>query len=102
MNTNKMIPKTSSQSSKIINPGENRTLSIPGNFSGDLEELEERVKSMMEKSKNKIANGPKSCLADRCKVCGKKGKKITLKQTTWKESSSPATSAIRHSECEIT
>ena len=69
MNTNKMIPKTSSQSSKIINSGENRTLAIPGNFSGDLEELEVRVKSMMEKSQNKLANGIQ--FADRCKVCGK-------------------------------
>merc|ERR1719432_477859 len=71
MNTNKMIPKTSSQSSKIINSGENRTLAIHGNFSGDLEELEVRVKSMMEKSQNKLANGLQ--LADRCKVCGKEG-----------------------------
>ena len=40
-------------------------------FSGDLDELEERVKSMMEKSENKYANG--NYLADRCKVCGKEG-----------------------------
>ena len=67
MNTNTKIPK----SSKIHNPGENSTLAIPGNFSGDLEELEERVKSMMEKSQNKLANGFQ--LANRCKVCGKEG-----------------------------
>ena len=46
-------------------------MAIPGNFSGDLEELEERVKSMMEKSENKYRNGHQ--LADRCKVCGKEG-----------------------------
>ena len=58
-------------SSKIHNPGENRTLAVPNKFSGDLFELEERVKSMMEKSKNKIASGIK--LAHICKVCGKEG-----------------------------
>ena len=52
-------------------PTENRTLAIPNNFSGDLEELEEKVKSMIEKSQNKLANGLQ--LADRCKVCGKEG-----------------------------
>ena len=36
---------------------ENRTLAIPDDFSGDLGELEEKVKSMMEKSQNKIASG---------------------------------------------
>ena len=54
--------------------GENRALAIPSNFSGDLEELEERVKSMMEKGKNKIANGRTGhVFADICKVCGKEG-----------------------------
>ena len=56
------------------NPGENRTLAIPGDFSGDLAELENRVKSMMEKSQNKISNGPNAFMAaHRCKVCGKEG-----------------------------
>ena len=59
-------------STKIHNPAEeNTTLAIPCNFSGDFDELEERVKSMMEKSQNRIASGVK--LADRCKVCGKEG-----------------------------
>ena len=72
---NSMIPKTpierQAPNRKILNQTENRTLAIPDNFSGDLEELEEKVKSMMEKSKNKYANGPQ--LADVCKVCGKEG-----------------------------
>ena len=63
--------KTNTKIPKINNPGENGTLAIPSNFSGDLEELEERVKSMMEKSEHKYANGIQ--LADRCKVCGKEG-----------------------------
>ena len=78
--TNTKIPKTSFKSSKIHNPGEHQTLAIPGKFSGDLEELEERVKSMMEKSQNKCANGPnKDTLADRCKVCGKEGRGSAIK-----------------------
>ena len=68
-NTDAKIPKTSFESSETIDPEENRTLAIPSNFSGNLVELEERVKSMMEKSENKLANGRQS--ATRCKVCGK-------------------------------
>ena len=71
INTNKTIPKTSFKGSKIHEPQENRTLAIPSNFSGDLEELEERVKSMMEKSQNKYANGVQWAYV--CKVCGKEG-----------------------------
>ena len=72
---NAKIPKASFKrqppNSEIHHSGQNGTLAIPGNFSGDLDELEERVKSMMEKSENKYANG--NYLADRCKVCGKEG-----------------------------
>ena len=72
------IPKTALQSQtpkrNIHNLGENKTLAIPGNNSGDFEELDERVKSMMEKSQNKISNGPNAFMAaHRCKVCGKEG-----------------------------
>ena len=56
---------------------DNRTLAIPGNFSGDLEELEQRVKSMMEKSQNKIASGRE--FAHLCKVCGKEGQQAHIK-----------------------
>ena len=38
----------------IPNPKENGTLAIPKNFSGDFEELEETVQSMMEKSQNSL------------------------------------------------
>ena len=75
------IPKTSFRrqvpSTKIHNPEENTTLAIPNSFSGDLDELEERVKSMMEKSQNKYANGQQ--LAHRCKVCGKEGMGSAIK-----------------------
>ena len=42
---------------KTHKPGETRILAVPNKFSGDLVELEERVKSMMEKSQNKNAYG---------------------------------------------
>ena len=75
------IPKTvverQAPNRKIHNLGENRTLAIPGNNSADFKELDERVKSMMEKSQNKYDNGQH--LADRCKVCGKEGKGNSIK-----------------------
>ena len=65
------------KSNKTHNPGENRTIAIPNHFSGELEELEERVKSMMEKSQNKIAGRQR--LADVCKVCGKEGESTQIR-----------------------
>ena len=62
---------------KIQNSGQNGTLAIPSNFSGDFEELEERVKSLMEKSENNYANQGRK--ADRCKVCGKEGMSNAIK-----------------------
>ena len=62
INTDLKIPQTSFKRqalNKSHNPTENGTLAIPSKFSGDFEELEERVKSMMEKSQNKIASGLK-------------------------------------------
>ena len=49
----------------------NNTVALSGHFSGDLEEPEERVRSMMEKSQNNYANGLQK--AHICKVCGKEG-----------------------------
>ena len=75
------IPKTFLQGQtptrNIHNLGENRTLAIPGNNSGDFEELDERVKSMMEKSQNRIANSNE--FAKVCKACGKEGRAQTIK-----------------------
>ena len=55
-------------------------LAIPNKLSGDLRELDEKVKSMMEKTENKISNGHKRAdgtlvqtTAFICKVCGKEG-----------------------------
>ena len=59
---------------------DNTAVAIPGSFSGDVNQLEEMVKSMMEKSENKYAN-PKDHIriADRCKVCGKEGRGSAIK-----------------------
>ena len=74
------IPKTAVQrqapNRNIHDLGENRTLAIPGNNSGDFEELDTKLKSLMEKSQNKVADGR---FADRCKVCGKEGKGRDIK-----------------------
>ena len=72
------IPKTTIQrqtpNRNIHNLGENRTLAIPGN---NFEELEEKVKSLMEKSQNKTARGRE--FAYLCKVCGKEGRDHHIK-----------------------
>ena len=70
-NGNAKIPKNSVKKQSYY-PGENRTLAVPRNFSGDLAELEERVKSMMEKGQTVLPNG--RGFADLCKVCGKEGR----------------------------
>ena len=69
--------KRQAPNSEIYNPGENTTLAIPRNFVGDLQELEERVKSMMGKSQNKNANGHQFAYV--CKVCGKEGESTQIK-----------------------
>ena len=53
---------------------EQRMVAIPSYLSGDLKELDEQVKSMMEKSKNMIQHGKSHRkTATICKVCGKEG-----------------------------
>ena len=58
INTGKSIQESSLgrwlPGSKIPNPRESGALAIPSYFSGDLEELEIQVKSMMEKSKKRV------------------------------------------------
>ena len=55
----------------------NSTVALSSNFSGDLQELEKRVQSMMEKSQNYYADGHQK--ADKCTVCGKEGKGNAIK-----------------------
>ena len=60
--------------------GASQMIAVSNQFSGDLQALDEKVKSMMEKGQNlvqdgKQANGtPKHEKAFICKVCGKEGK----------------------------
>ena len=53
---------------KIVKAGDNTKVSILSNLSGDLDQIEEMVQSMMEKSGNKYGNGRQ---LTKCKVCGK-------------------------------
>ena len=46
-------------------------------FFGDLQELDEKVKSMMEESQNMISNGKQR--ARTCKVCGKEGHGMNIR-----------------------
>ena len=74
-NTRMDLPKTSAKieapRNKIARAEGNTTVALPSYHSGDLDQLEQMVKSMMEKSENKYGNSNQK--ADRCKVCGKEG-----------------------------
>ena len=63
--------------SRIFKAEENRALAITTNLSGEFEDLEERVRSLMGKSQNNYANGLRK--ADLCKVCGKEGMGSAIK-----------------------
>ena len=67
--------------SQRSNTKEDRTMAKMDNFSGDLfAELDERVKSMMEKSQNMISYGKGRILkANVCKVCGKEGQIVVIR-----------------------
>ena len=75
--TNAKRKESFEKKSKIQNP-ESGTLAIPSNSPGDFGKLEERVRSMMEKSENKCVSAPNR-QADRCKVCGKEGMGSAIK-----------------------
>ena len=54
-----------------------RTVAVSNHFSGDLDTLEEKVKSLMEISQNLRANGKQKAYT--CKVCGKEGAGSAIK-----------------------
>ena len=62
---------------KIARAEGNTKVALQSQHSGDLDQLEQMVKSMMEKSENKYANV--NHLAHRCKVCGKEGMGSAIK-----------------------
>ena len=53
-----------------------RTVAVSSIFSANIEELGERVKSMMGKSQNNLPDGQKASV---CKVCGKEDKSQNIK-----------------------
>ena len=55
----------------------NERISLANFVSGDFKELDEKVKSMMEKSENRYKGGKE--FANICKVCGKEGKGIAIR-----------------------
>ena len=56
-----------------------RRIAIPNFVSGDLQELDEKVKSMMEKSEHFIQNGKGRERTKICKLCGKEGQGIAIR-----------------------
>ena len=68
--------QTFGNASNTIVPAEaNTTVAIPNNYYGDSDQIEEMVKSMMEKSENMFHNQRGHI----CKVCGKEGKGNAIK-----------------------
>ena len=56
-----------------------RRIAIPNFVSGDLQELDEKVKSLMEKTTKQIPNGTSHAYVYICKVCGKEGQGIAIR-----------------------
>ena len=78
----KQVFKRESQVSKaqdLVNFSEHtdKTVSLTANFSRDLQDLDEQVKSLMERNKNYETEGWKKGYI--CKVCGKEGQSIHIK-----------------------
>ena len=53
----------------------NQSVALTSQFSGELQEIDEKVKAMLEKTHNITANGRRSFYV--CKVCGKEGEDPT-------------------------
>ena len=69
--------KTETQVNKFVRADSKTVVAISSYHVGDLNQLEEKVRSMMEKSQNKHANGKQA--AHVCKVCGKEGMGSAIK-----------------------
>ena len=81
--TSEKAPRMSSHNVKQLSNNtvflteEDKTVAVQNYISVDLGDIEERVKSMMEKSENNLANSSQK--ADVCKVCGKEGMGSNIK-----------------------
>ena len=75
LNTSAKEIKTDHESSEELRIVENQALALPTqmHFSGNLQDLAETVKSMMETSQNMVTNGKYQRLGKICKVCRKEG-----------------------------
>ena len=71
-----MQPKWDEQPPNVQMNNERR-ISIPNFVTADLQELDEKVKSMMETSQNLIPSGRER--AKICKVCGKEGQAVNIR-----------------------
>ena len=77
------IQKSSEQGNASNDTSDVKTLALESDFVGYLHELDERVRSMMEKSQNVISYGKdnqQKRIADRCKVCGKEGHTVNIRE----------------------
>ena len=63
--------------SQVVSINNERRISLPNFVSGDFQALDSKVKSMMEKSQNLTPDGSKK--AHICKVCGKEGAGIAIR-----------------------
>ena len=71
-------PKLNEQPQNIQMNSERR-IAIPNFVSGDLQELDEKVKSMMETSQNIIHSGKDRQRTKICKMCGKEGQSMAIR-----------------------
>ena len=69
-------PKSDNQAP---NQNNERRVAVPNFVSGDLQDLDVKVKSMIEKSENFIPNARGRERAKICKVCGKEGAGIAIR-----------------------
>ena len=67
------IKQTSSDNLPSTKPETERKVIVPNDFSSDLDELEARVMSMMQKSENRLSDTYGNRRAYICKECGKEG-----------------------------
>ena len=77
-----LVMKEDNKKCQILeNKDDLRTVALIGNnFSEYMEELDLRVKSMMEKGSNTISYGKgRLCKANVCKICGKEGQVVAIR-----------------------
>ena len=71
--------------SQIVPINNEQRISLPNFVSGDFKELDGKVKSLMEKGQTMISSGkqangtPKQQTSSICKVCGKEGKWVNIR-----------------------